>query len=113
MGGPMMGLSQFSIDVPIIKGTSGILVLTEEEVKPQKISPCIKCGQCLEVCPVHLQPLYISAYALKDKFEGAEKYGALDCVECGACSFICPSKRPLVESIRFAKREILGKRKKS
>ena len=113
MGGPMMGLSQFSIDVPIIKGTSGILVLTEEEVKSQKISPCIKCGKCLEVCPVHLQPLYISAYALKDKFEEAEKYGALDCVECGACSYICPSKRPLVESIRFAKREILGKRKKS
>ncbi len=113
MGGPMMGLSQFSIEVPVIKGTSGILVLTEEEAKSEKISPCIKCGKCLEVCPVYLQPLYISAYALKDKFEGAEKYGALDCVECGACSYICPSKRPLVESIRFAKREILGKRKRS
>lgn len=112
MGGPMMGLSQFSIEVPVIKGTSGILVLTEEESKPVKVLPCIKCGKCLEVCPVYLQPLYISAYALKDKFEDAEKYGALDCVECGACSFICPSKRPLAESIRFSKREILGKRKK-
>ncbi len=113
MGGPMMGLSQFSIDVPIIKGSSGILVLTEEEAKPRKISSCIKCGRCLEGCPVHLQPLYISAHALKDDFEGAEKYGALDCVECGACSYICPANRPLTESIRFAKREILSKRKKS
>lgn len=113
MGGPMMGLSQFSIDVPVIKGTSGILVFTEEEAKPVKVLPCIKCGKCLEVCPVFLQPIYISAYALRDMFEGAEEYGALDCVECGSCSFICPSNRPLAESIRFAKREILGKRKKS
>lgn len=112
MGGPMMGLGQFSTDVPIIKGSSGILVLTEEEAKPQKISACIKCGQCLEACPVHLQPLFISAYALKENFEGAEEYSALDCIECGACSYICPAKRPLTESIRFAKREILSKRKK-
>lgn len=113
MGGPMMGLSQFSTDVPVIKGTSGVLVLNEGEAKAEKVSPCIKCGKCLEVCPVHLQPLYISAYGLKSNFQVAEKYGALDCVECGACSYICPAKRPLVESIRFAKREILAKRKKS
>lgn len=112
MGGPMMGLSQFTMDVPTIKGSSGILVLTEEEAKPPHVSACIKCGQCLEVCPAYLQPLYISAYALKDNFEGAEKFNALDCIECGACSFICPAKRPLTESIRFAKREILSKRKK-
>lgn len=113
MGGPMMGLSQFSIEVPIIKGSSGILVLTEEEAVIGKISPCIKCGKCLEVCPVYLQPLFISAHSLRDRFEDAEKYGALDCVECGACSYICPATRPLTESIRFAKREILSKRKKS
>lgn len=113
MGGPMMGLSQFSTDVPVIKGSSGILVLTEEESKPRKINACIKCGKCLEACPVHLQPLFISAYALKDNFEESERYGALDCVECGACSYICPANRPLTESIRFAKREILSKRKKS
>lgn len=113
MGGPMMGLSQFTTEVPVIKGSGGILVLTEEEVLAEKVSPCIKCGKCLDACPVFLQPLFISAYALKKDFEGAEKYGALDCVECGSCSYVCPAKRPLVESIRFAKREILAKRKKS
>lgn len=113
MGGPMMGLSQFSTEVPVIKGSSGILILTEKEAAAEKVSPCIKCGKCLEVCPVYLQPLYISAHALIKDFDGAEKYRALDCVECGACSFICPAKRPLVESIRHAKREILAKRKKS
>lgn len=113
MGGPMMGLSQFSTEVPIIKGSSGILILTEEEARFGKINPCIKCGKCLEACPVYLQPLFISAHALKDRFEDAEKYGALDCVECGACSYICPANRPLTESIRFSKREILSKRKKS
>jgi electron transport complex protein RnfC len=113
MGGPMMGLSQFTVDVPVIKGSGGILILTEKEAAPQPISPCIKCGKCLEVCPVKLQPLYISGYALKGQFERAEKYHALDCIECGGCSFICPAKRPLVESIRFAKREIIAKRKKS
>ena len=113
MGGPMMGISQFSIDVPVIKSTGGILILKEEDVLQKPTSPCIKCGKCLEVCPVGLQPLYISAYALKGKFDAAEKYSALDCVECGSCSYICPAKRPLAESIRFAKREIIAKRKKS
>ncbi len=113
MGGPMMGISQFSIDVPVIKGTGSILVLTEEEAKPVKVSPCIKCGKCLEVCPVKLQPLYLSTFSLKGRFDKAEEFHALDCVECGACSYICPAKRPLVESIRIAKKEIITKRKKA
>ncbi len=112
MGGPMMGFAQYSIDVPTMKGTSGILCLTKEEAEAKETTACIKCGRCLKVCPVHLQPLYISAYAMKDMFDMAEKYSALDCVECGSCSFICPAGRPLVESIRLAKREILASRKK-
>ncbi|WP_077366919.1 electron transport complex subunit RsxC [Anaerosalibacter sp. Marseille-P3206] len=113
MGGPMMGLSQFTDEIPVIKGTSGILILTEEEVKPQPVAPCIKCGKCVQVCPVHLQPLYISKFSLNKKYDKAEESRALDCIECGSCSFICPAKRPLVESIRVAKREIIAKRKKA
>ena len=112
MGGPMMGISQISTKVPVIKGTGGILVLSEMEVKSEKMEACIRCGKCLEVCPVYLQPLYISAYSLKDNFDEAEKYRAMDCIECGACSYICPSKRPLTESIKQAKQEIRAKNRK-
>ena len=109
----MIGIAQYSIDIPVIKGTSGILVLTEEEAKLPEPSNCIRCGKCVEVCPINLMPVNISNYALQDRFEQAESSNALDCIECGACSFICPAKRPLVDSIRVAKREILAKRKKT
>ena len=111
-GGPMMGIAQFSVDVPVIKGTSGILVLTEEEARLPKASNCIRCGKCVEVCPMNLMPMHLSANALADRFEQAETLHAMDCIECGSCSFVCPAKRPLVDSIRVAKREILEKRKK-
>lgn len=111
-GGPMMGIAQFSTDVPVIKGTSGILVLNKKDAKFDKVQNCIKCGRCVEVCPVNLQPLIISKLSLLNKHDEAEKYNALDCIECGSCSFICPSKRRLMESIRVSKREIVSKRKK-
>jgi electron transport complex protein RnfC len=113
MGGPMMGLSQYTIEVPVIKGSGGILVLTEEEAKPIPMGPCIRCGRCVDVCPVNLQPLYLSNYSLRGKFDKTEKFHVLDCVECGSCSYVCPAKRPLAESIRVAKREIIAKRKKA
>jgi electron transport complex protein RnfC len=112
-GGPMMGIAQFGIDAPIIKGSGGILVLTEEETIEQPVLPCIKCGKCIEVCPSRLQPLFISAYALKNNHERADSFDAMACIECGACSYICPAKRPLAESIKSIKKEILAKRKKS
>lgn len=110
-GGPMTGYSQFTLDTPISKGTTGIIVFTEEETKPVKALPCIKCGKCIEVCPIYLEPLYISINALNDRFEAAESLDALACIECGSCSYICPAKRPLTESIVYAKREIKSSRK--
>ncbi|MDK2918016.1 MAG: H+/Na+-translocating ferredoxin:NAD+ oxidoreductase subunit [Candidatus Petromonas sp.] len=113
MGGPMMGLAQYSDEIPAVKTTSGILIFTPEEARLPKPKPCIKCGKCVEICPAFLQPLYISAYSLNNMHETAEKYNALDCIECGSCSFICPSKRPLLQSIRVSKREILAKKRKT
>lgn len=112
-GGPMMGVALATIDVPANKGTSGILCFTEKEAHIDEMQNCIRCAKCVSICPAFLQPVYISAYSLKDNFEKAEEYRALDCIECGSCSFICPSKRPLLQSIRVAKREILANRRKA
>ena len=105
-GGPMMGIAQPKFDLPIEKATNCILVLTKEEAIPPVTEPCIRCARCVDVCPVNLLPLYIHKYSLKEQFEKAEEMRIMDCIECGSCSYICPSKRPLVEAIRFGKRQI-------
>lgn len=112
MGGPMMGFAQHSVDVVITKGGSGVLVFDENEARIPDPQQCIRCGKCVDICPVSIQPVQISAYSLNNMMEHAEKYRALDCIECGSCSFICPSKRPLLQSIRVAKREIVAKKRK-
>ncbi len=112
MGGPMMGIAQYTMNIPVNKGASGILCLDEDESKTPKVQNCLRCGKCVDVCPAFLQPLYISAYSLRNDYENASNYNALDCIECGSCSFICPSRRPLLQSIRNAKREIIANRKK-
>ena len=105
-GGPMMGIAQPVATNPVEKATNCILVQTPEEAKPEAINPCIRCSRCVDVCPVNLLPLYIHKFALDEKLEQAEDYRIMDCIECGSCSYICPSKRPLVEAIRFGKRQI-------
>jgi electron transport complex protein RnfC len=112
MGGPMMGAAQYTDQVPVIKGTSGILILSEEDARLPEPSACIRCGKCVDACPVNLLPLYISRHALNGNFEAAESYHAMDCIQCGSCSFVCPAKRPLVEAIRLARGEIIAKRRK-
>lgn len=111
-GGPMMGISMSTINIPATKTSSGILCLNEEDAFMPDASSCIKCGKCVEICPAFIQPMLIDAYALKSDYEKTEQLHVLDCVECGSCSFICPAKRPLLQSIRVAKREVLARKKR-
>jgi electron transport complex protein RnfC len=103
-GGPMMGFAIPSLDVPVTKGTSGIVVLTEREiVHTGRFQPCIRCGRCIDACPMGLMPSMLSIYAERGFYEGAKEYNLFDCFECGCCTFVCPSKRPIVQLIRIAK----------
>jgi electron transport complex protein RnfC len=101
MGGPMMGIAQYTLDVPVIKGTSGILVL--DEGRPRKSLPCLKCGACVEVCPMNLMPCRLADFAERDSFAECEAYHVRDCMECGACAYACMSNRPLVHLVKYAK----------
>ncbi len=113
VGGPMMGISQYSLDIPIIKGTSGIVFLKADEVTLFTSQPCIRCGSCVKGCPMGLLPTVINAYSVNEMFDVAEEYGAMDCIECGCCAFSCPSHIPLVQNVRRAKAEIQARRKKA
>ncbi len=109
-GGPMMGLAQGTTDVPVIKGTSGILVLAKDEVKEaETYRPCCRCGRCIDVCPVGLNPATIGILVERGRFQEAKDNDCFDCIECGSCSYICPAKRPLVQFIKLAKFELTRK----
>ncbi len=110
IGGPMMGIAQYTTEIPVTKGTSGILLLSDKEVVLDDVLPCIRCGKCVETCPMNLMPIWIAGYAEASRFDDSERLGALDCIECGCCSFICPSRRRLVQGIRLAKAEIRARR---
>ena len=113
MGGPMMGLTQPNLNVPVIKGTSGILILEENDAHLPEEEPCIGCGRCVEVCPVHLLPTTLQMLVNNEKFEEAENLHIMDCIECGSCAFICPADRYLLHGIRFGKKRILDLRRKA
>jgi len=102
-GGPMMGITQYTLDVPVIKGTCGVLFLSEEEARPFSELPCIRCGRCLDVCPVNLMPTRIFQFVKKEKWENLQSFNSADCIECGACSYECPSRIPLLHYIKLAK----------
>ena len=106
MGGPMMGLAQFSLEVPVIKATTGIVVYPGEEVEIVKPTPCIKCGKCVEVCPVYLLPNILEDAAENQRYDLCQEYHILDCMECGLCSYVCPAKRELIHWIKIAKAEV-------
>ncbi|HPN85225.1 MAG TPA: electron transport complex subunit RsxC [Victivallales bacterium] len=110
-GGPMMGLAQTSIETTIMKNSSGILVLGKEDVAQYKNQPCIRCGKCVDVCPMELMPGPLSLYLENERFDLAENSFVMDCMECGSCAYVCPSKRPLVQHFKRAKAEITAMRK--
>jgi electron transport complex protein RnfC len=102
-GGPMMGKAIKNTDVPITKGTSGILVISEEEASRQEPKNCIRCGDCVFVCPMGLEPFLLMNLTEKGLYERAAKEDIMTCIECGSCSYVCPSHRPLLDYIRYGK----------
>jgi electron transport complex protein RnfC len=107
IGGPMMGIAQFSIDVPVIKSTTGVILFNKKEAQAYEEEFCIRCGACVRECPVGLMPTSINLASQKEMWKEAKAYGALDCIECGICGFVCPSNIRLVQSIKRAKLEAL------
>ena len=109
-GGPMMGIALADIKVPVMKGTSAILCLTNEEVDARSQTACIRCGKCVDVCPMDLMPYALHRNALNNHLEAFEKAHGMDCIECGCCGYTCPAKRDLVQSIRTAKARVRCKK---
>ncbi len=103
MGGPMMGLVQYDLQVPTLKATSGIVCMQSSQLKNTRHYPCIQCGTCVGVCPMNLVPTRISRLAETGKYEDCKAWGVFNCIECGSCTFVCPSGIPLVQWIRVGK----------
>lgn len=113
LGGPMMGIAQSSLDVTTMKNTSGILLIAQDEVSQYTSEPCIRCGRCVDCCPMQILPATISQAVENHRFDWAEQLNVMACIECGSCSYSCPSHRPLNQQFKRAKVEIrAGLRKK-
>lgn len=107
-GGPMMGKALISLDVPMTKGSSGLLVMNEQEARRAKADPCIRCGKCVGACPMGLEPYLLATLGNQHKWERAEQNDVTSCIECGSCQFTCPSHRPMLDNIRLAKQTVMG-----
>jgi electron transport complex protein RnfC len=106
-GGPMMGKALAMTDVPVTKGTSGIILFPSEDSRRATVQPCIRCGKCSSACAMGLEPWLISVLSEKAMFEKAEEEKITDCMECGACAYTCPAKRPLLDYIRLGKSTVI------
>ena len=107
-GGPMMGKALLSLEVPMTKGSSGLLLMNEKEARRSEPQPCIRCAKCVSACPMGLEPFLLSKAAAMEEWEMAEKNDIVSCIECGSCQFTCPSKRPLLDMIRVGKSTVMG-----
>ncbi|MCY6370937.1 electron transport complex subunit RsxC [Clostridium ganghwense] len=111
-GGPMMGMAISTLDIPVVKGASGILCLTAKQAVLPQESSCIRCGKCVQACPMFLIPSALDSLGRRKDLEGFEEGHGLDCIECGSCTFVCPAKRHLIQSIRTSKRTVLANKRK-
>lgn len=111
-GGPMMGMSMRTLDVPAVKGTSGILALTPKSTMLKRSSPCLHCGRCVDACPMGLVPSVLDSYIEMKRYSDFEANGGMNCIECGSCTYVCPACRPLTQSCRDGKTYIAAQRRK-
>ena len=107
-GGPMMGKALMNIEVPICKGSSGVLIMNDKEARRGDVRPCIRCAKCVSACPMGLEPFLLSTLSAHNEWERAEKEDIVSCIECGSCQFTCPSNRPLLDMIRLGKSTVMG-----
>ncbi|MCX5698781.1 MAG: electron transport complex subunit RsxC [Candidatus Omnitrophica bacterium] len=107
IGGPMMGIAQYTDLVPIIKSSSGLLLMNKNEAKVGEEDPCIRCAACVRGCPVGLMPCQINLASERSLWNLTKEYGASDCIECGICNYVCPSNRRLLQTIKRAKLEVV------
>lgn len=98
-----MGIAQYSMETPVIKGTGGIIVFGPQDIRDSAETQCIRCGLCVDACPMGLLPGEIATYIENKRWEQAENLGISDCIECGACVYACPAQRPLVQLIKYGK----------
>ncbi len=110
-GGPMMGQAVYSLETPVMKGTSGIVLLAPAEITQYAGHPCIRCGRCVDACPMGLMAGTLSVAIENERFDLAEAGFVLDCIECGCCAYVCPARRPLVQHLRRAKQEVMALRR--
>lgn len=108
-GGPMMGKSVISLEVPVTKGTNSITVLTDADAHRKPIEPCIRCGKCVEVCPMGLEPYLLATLSAFKHYERLEHEDVVSCISCGSCQFTCPSHRPILDNILQGKGVVMGR----